>query len=442
MAILQSSHNIYNFLKQWLAGKFDAPGNGGFFLCYTCVMKTIGIWGFGVVGKAALTFFTDARVLVWDEKELGEQDQQLIAQHGATYVHGTSDEFLDQCDEVLPSPGIAIGAHYKHSSKFLNELDLFANSFSGKTIAITGTLGKTTVTHQLGLLLQMEWGEQVAIAGNIGVGMLAVSHTQKKMCVLELSSFQLEHSRTLAPDIAIWTNIYPNHLDRHETHERYFNAKFRLLQNQRSGQVAIISPQVAQHELFKAREHELECQVIVAPAYDNSLFPPGFHSNWCLVAATLNHLNISCTYDKLSMVATNQEHRLQHVAQVDGVDFYNDSKATVPEATIGAIMQLTHLGRPIRVILGGQSKGADRAQLREVVHNTSEIAEVFCFGGERASFEVANEFATLGDAFSAAVAASQPGDIVLFSPSGASFDLYNNYKERGEAFCRLVKNIE
>ena len=405
-------------------------------------MKTIGIWGFGIVGKAALTFFNNAHVQVWDAKKLGENDQALIAEHGATYAQCSLDEFLEQCDEVLPSPGVNLDAHAKYAHKFLNELDLFASSFRGKTIAITGTLGKTTVTSQLGLLLQMEWGAQVAIAGNIGVGMLAVPGSGATTCVLELSSFQLEHAQTFAPDIAIWTNIFPNHLDRHESVESYCNAKFNLLRNQRAGQVAIISEQVAQHELFKAREHELQCKVIVAPEYTNNLFPPGFRSNWCLMVTALNHLNLPCSYERLSLAATKQEHRLEHVATVNGVDYYNDSKATVPEATIGAIMQLAHLGRPIILILGGQSKGADRSQLRAVVHNTPEIREVFCFGGERASFEVAQGFATLGGVFHAAVAASEPGDVILFSPSGASFDLFANYKERGEAFCRLVKEIE
>ncbi len=405
-------------------------------------MKTIGIWGFGVVGRAALTFFKDAHVRVWDAQLLGEADIALIAEHGAVYDTGTLEDFLAACDKVLPSPGVPLGEHYKYSHKFLNELDIFGEHFSGTTIAITGTLGKTTVTNQLGLLLQMQWGEQVAIAGNIGVGMLEVLGSDARRVVLELSSFQLEHSRTFAPDIAIWTNFFENHLDRHGSLERYFNAKFNLLLHQRAGQVAIISPQVAQHELFEARAHELSCQVIVAPDYGNSLFPPGFHSNWCLIATTLNHLQLPCTYDTLSLAATTQEHRLELVATKNEIDFYNDSKATVPEATIGAILQLTAQGRPIIVILGGQSKGAQREQLREVVQNVPEIREVFCFGSERASFGVGKEYETLKQVFDAATAAAEPGDIVLFSPSGASFDLFNNYKERGAQFCALVVNYD
>ena len=157
--------------------------------------------------------------------------------------------FLEHNDYILPSPGIdtRLYANYRH--KFLNELDLVQEEFNGKTIAITGSVGKTTVTSLLSQIINHDISLSVYTGGNIGTGMLSLVETAKKFdtALLEVSSFQLESSQKFAPDLAIWTTFYPNHLDRHHSMQEYFDAKFQLIAHQQSYQQALIPVSIADY---------------------------------------------------------------------------------------------------------------------------------------------------------------------------------------------------
>ena len=190
----------------------------------------IGIWGFGRVGQAAARFFTAHNIsfLVWDDA--------LTIPHSAKSL----DELLNTCDAILPSPGIDINP-YLDQATWLNELDIFGHYFHKKIIAITGTVGKTTITTMITESLKNAGWRAIA-AGNIGVPCFDIIEKQNELdvVVLEVSSFQLEHCKTFTPDLAIWTNFFPNHIDRHKTIDNYFNAKLNLLVRQTKNQHAIL----------------------------------------------------------------------------------------------------------------------------------------------------------------------------------------------------------
>jgi UDP-N-acetylmuramoylalanine--D-glutamate ligase len=209
--------------------------------------KKIGIWGFGIVGKAALKFFRshEIPITVMDNKELSKQDYELLDTAKSNFVPQVNcNEFLSNNDLILASPGIDLRPFASYKEKFITELDIFSSHTKKPIIAITGTIGKTTVTHFLSKILQKH--TTVQTGGNIGTGMLELLAQQDhEITLLEVSSFQLEPCQIFAPDLAIWTNLYPNHLDRHTTIEDYFSAKCAILAKQKNNQQALIPIELA-----------------------------------------------------------------------------------------------------------------------------------------------------------------------------------------------------
>ena len=211
----------------------------------------IGIIGLGLVGKSYLRFLQNRYkdIAVWDEKIL-DGDLSLY-------------EFIQAHDRLFVSPGVDLRDYENFSDKFFCELDLFAPAFKKKTIAITGTLGKTSTTQ----LIYNYLPYKSALGGNIGRPMLELVDEQRaSSCaneidwgIIELSSFQLERNKCwrkalpFAPDIAIFTNFYPNHLDRHRTVEEYFSAKWRLFEHQKPGQFGLFSSLLRDNNLFREK---------------------------------------------------------------------------------------------------------------------------------------------------------------------------------------------
>lgn len=465
--------------------------------------KQVGIWGFGIVGKSVLQFLQqkmDDNIAIWDERSLTPEERDALKGHRAVYSKEALqhiEEFLAENDTIVVSPGIDRRHYQDYAQKFIGELDLFAEWFHKPTIAITGTLGKTTTTTLLGSLsaflpsrLRDELGfvqERIAVAGNIGRGILDIVDQQEVIdcAVLELSSFQLDLSKRYRPDIALWTNFYPNHLDRHGSLEEYFAAKFKLLLQQTARDIAIISAHVFLDDAFQRRSSQLQSQLIVTSAEepsgelkdgarahnallffarDNWLwvwYPPygdqvampifsladlpdiTFLENWLMVLTTLY-----ITGKDLSMLSEHNwqdldlPHRIEHFHSCNGIDFYNDSKGTVVQATEAAIEKLSVAQRPIILMLGGVSKGVDRRHFVEQLRARPCIKRMVFFGAEHALFPVHAAYATLEEAVVDVMQHMQSGDQVLFSPSGASFDLFKNYHERGTYFKTLVKNYD
>lgn len=412
--------------------------------------KKIGIWGFGVVGKSILSFFSqfNCTLYVLDKLELDEFQKELIKGHNATFVdQSLLPQFLEMNDIIVPSPGIDLKPFDLYQEKFLSELDIFAHFLKKPTIAITGSVGKTTTTHVLTHLLN-KLGKKALACGNIGFALLDALAVQNEydILVLELSSFQLQYSTKFAPTIALITNIYPNHLDHHLDMEEYVTAKGQLLAHQTEKDLAIMSMSLMDTFWSFLAQQKVNW---LSPDWNidiiNKLYDITVKENWQLILATLETLDLP-TENILTLCADlpRLNDRIECVGIHNGVTFYNDSKATIPASTLAALNQFKN--KNVILFLGGLSKGVDRAPF--VKQLQSKVTAVICFGKEAEQLHqfcnkakiISSSHATLEAAFDYCLTIINPNDIVLFSPAGSSFDLFKNYHERGKSFIALVKN--
>lgn len=446
--------------------------------------QSIGIWGLGKVGKAYLSLFTQRgfkKIGILDKRSLTQEETELLATLQVQFFEESKDRntFLDNHDFILPSPGVDIRPYYAHyQHKFLNELDLFFSWWPYPITAITGSVGKTTVTHLIGECLRYH-GNKIAVGGNIGTAtaelLLSTDHYGDG-AVLEVSSFQLEHTRTFAPQIAIWTTFVPNHLDRHSTQEEYFRAKYQIIAHQQNNGIAIVPACVAQeiritiknkrplhiiHTKNEAINFPLLTGDILWSLHNNKIMrqevekkeemvldltsipPLTFSDNLIAVTATLllHGLTPRQIQEALSYCSL-PAHRLEYLGCKRGILFYNDSKSTTPSSTLAAVQQLEQ--KPIILLLGGLSKGVDRMPLVQTLHN--HVKTVICFGAERQQLSAwciefgipTAQATTLTQAFNLAIEHSTLGDIILLSPGGSSYDLFTDYQERGNHFKNLV----
>lgn len=445
--------------------------------------KRVGIWGFGVTGKSLLGFFAKqgAKIEVLDTRILSTKDQLCIQDAGAS-LRAPHDliPFLQNNDCIIPSPGIDTRPYQAVAQSYIAELDLFADLFKKPVIALTGSSGKTSIVTLLQQLLSAH-GANIPAGGNIGTPMLDILDQPIDGVVLELSSFQLDQCTRFAPDLAIWTNLHANHLDRHGSMTEYCAAKSKIMAQQRSGQRALVPlylhaalgdfakrPGYAFFAVEKPTDDLLAlltCQQsfyylhnntlmhwhqgLARPLYTTSplLTTITYRENWLIIGASLHMLSVP-----LEIIETAgpqlqiPEHRLEFVGMVNGLYFYNDSKSTTPVSTLAAVNKLAPA--PIVLLLGGISKGIDRRDL--IGQLVGKVRSIVCFGGEAAQLAAwcmqygiaASEHKNLEDAFAGCLTLTRPGDIVLLSPAGASFDLFTNYTERGQHFKALVQQYQ
>ena len=317
-----------------------------------------------------------------------------------------------------------------------------------RLIAITGSAGKTSIATLLTQIINL-FGKKAVTVGNIGSPMLDILSTQQNYdyIVLELSSFQLEYAKTFAPDISAITNIFPNHLDRHITMQAYLAAKGKLLKNQTEKQISFMLMEYIE-DLWPliGRQKVLWIGQTTYKDIIKELSDITCAQNWQIILSIVEYLG----FDVEKIVSfKNQlripEHRIEFVRSISGIDFYNDSKSTMPESTLQAIDRFST--RPIIIFLGGLSKGANRHEM--IKKFPKNIKHVICFGVEA---ETLNTFcqkeifkssvhATLEESFKKAVSIAKSHDVVLFSPAGSSYDLFKNYEERGKMFKNLVHQL-
>ncbi len=395
--------------------------------------SVIGIWGYGLVGESAARFLASqgAKIVIFDTKKALKQ---------APFFSVRSLKQLFEADYILSSPGVDTRSYRStYAGKWLSELDLFQQFFFKKIIAITGSVGKTTITHQLTHLLKQA-GWRVQAAGNIGLPCLELITRQSELdaVVLEVSSFQLEWCQSFAPDLALWTNFYPNHLDRHGSMDQYFSAKYNLIRHQGPNQRVIVPMDLLKKiQSFHPRSilHSFD------PQLPSLALHSGFNANNILLEKALSILKVSLTK---SAPLPALEHRLEKVATINGVTFYNDSKSTTPTSTLAAVEQLEQKSSRILLLLGGLSKGIDRSELIKKLKHKNIL--LLCFGAEakelfhmcRLTEITAFQAQSLKEAFNSALAHAKPDDITLLSPAGSSFDEFKNYEDRGRFFKELI----
>lgn len=446
--------------------------------------KKIGVWGLGVVGKSAITYFHKNNCIVQalDKREPNEQEKTFLAAHNTQFfIQDQLTDFLTHNDYILASCGIDLRPYQEFNHKFLSELDIFGTECKKPIIAITGSVGKTTVTHLLSQLIAHQ-SKTVFTGGNIGVGLLdsIEQANNADYVILEVSSFQLERCKSFKPYLAICTNIHANHLDRHGSLQSYIDAKLQIIAHQGNEDRALFS--LAMREQVKAKypirsfccfsktrptPEELDrldfsdtlyflhnsklmvnYQTITREVFDFKELPKiSYLENVIILSAVMHMLHLKL--DNFVEVVDQQElphHRLEKVATINGVDFYNDSKATIPASTLAAIEKIQ--GKPIILFLGGVSKGVDRSDF--VAQLKDKVKFVYCFGKEAEQLKTfcdmsnipAYAYPTLDKAFNTLPKNMQTNDQVLFSPAGASFDLFADYQKRGEHFIKLVNELK
>lgn len=444
--------------------------------------KIISIWGYGKVGKSFFNFFAPKNNVFFYIMDQNKDaiNESVFNEKTVLFSQPTNIQldlsFFKDASSICISPGIDIKNYYPTlKKKLITEVDLFCSAWSKPIIGITGSVGKTTITHFISMLLKMYAIKTVA-GGNIGTPMLDIISSDASYAVLELSSFQLEYSTSFHPQIAIWTNLYPNHLDRHMTEENYFKAKYKLIERQTGNEISILPTSLIPYlnrfgwpkskiifiedektysqsildtyPLFKIKDSMLSLHANNSTRFIchiNQLPSTTITQNWLTIAATLYSLNI-LDHRFIENIHSLESipHRTEFVLCHQGITFINDSKSTTIASTIAAIEKYGN--QAIILIIGGLSKGVDRSVLFQKI--PSNIIHILIFGNEKNTlFELCTQYTTipsekcnsLEQVIEKALVLAPQKSIVLFSPAGSSYDLYKNYEDRGAMFKNIVK---
>lgn len=436
------------------------------------------VYGLGASGRAAVDLLAaqGVELVAVDERSAELLDLEGLPQDVELFLGAQARADLPhEVDAVIVSPGVPLDRPLLVDAKHRGipvraEVELAFPHARGTVVGITGSNGKSTTTALTGALLEAAGGP-VAVCGNIGLPMSrAVLEDPDRIFVVELSSFQLETIDRFRPRVAAWLNLAPDHLDRYADVEAYAAAKARIFRNQRQDDVAVVGaddPRTAAavtrgRKRFFSRLRRVEdgCwlqgdKVLeVAPGRDPELLfdradlrLTGEHNVENAMAAALLARSVGADVGAVRRGLagfTGLPHRMERVAEVAGVVYYDDSKGTNPAATLRSLE-----GFPdgsVHLILGGLAKGADFTELTGPVRR--KAVRAYLIG--KAAGEIADALSgvvplercgTLDRAVAAAAEAAGRGQVVLLSPACASFDQFRSFAHRGEEFVRLVGGL-
>ncbi len=428
------------------------------------------------IGITELLLKRGAKCYVYDDGESDrvKENVAFLVDKGAIATDKTEVfSLLRKIDAVVLSPGVAIDheiplAAKKLGKRITGELELASTFCQSPIIAVTGTNGKTTTCAMIDAVLKSA-GISDKLCGNVGTPLSAVADdlTPDDVAVVEASSFQLETVRTFAPHVAVITNITPDHLSRHYNMDNYVFVKSKILSNLTETEYAVLcydDPIVRSLDektrgkvvYFSVKEevngaYVSEGKIFYKGKYvaDLSDLPiSGIHNVYDALACLC--VAIIMGVDKNDVVEAFKnfkgvKHRIQFVRNVNGVDFYNDSKATNVDATVKAVAAMS---KPTILILGGKDKGLDFTPLFEGIKG-SKVKAIVATG--ESAFRIAEcakkcefgEVSMTGDfnlAFYLAKKMAERGDAVLLSPACSSFDAFTDFEQRGDAFIKLVES--
>lgn len=422
-------------------------------------MKNVLVLGYGISGKAMVDLLRSKQIAVTisDEKYIDDKDYLPM-----------NEQLLEvSFDTIVKSPGIdprqELLRKLSLQSEMISDIECTLRLMDDvEVLAITGTNGKTTTTSLLTHLLS-NLEKPVFSAGNIGIPIaeIALKHSEPLRLSLELSSFQLEHNETIKPKVAAILNLAPDHLNRYDSLDDYYDAKFNLLNAMDSNDIFLRN--IDDEMIVKKTSSISNCQIIDfslkkqtdvylvndwiyykdQPLFDSTtLTIPGKHNLQNAVVAVMMAYLVDVPIEHIrNQLKTFKavEHRLEFVKEVNGVEFYNDSKATNPDATNVAIESFD---KPVVLLAGGYNKKTGFAELRQ---NVKDLRALIVFGQTKEELAKLRDdtiiVETLQEAVNKAVEIAKEGDIVLLSPACASFDQFNSFEHRGRVFKDLVSEI-
>ncbi len=432
-------------------------------------MSRVVVLGLGVTGDAVVR----QRVATGDEVTVVEdapgddayRDRRATAvATGADVVEQPDADRLvslvRRSDLLVPSPGVnerhpAIEAARQAGIAIRAEVDLAAELATARgrsLIAVTGTNGKTTVTTLITCMLN-ESGIAASAAGNIGVALLDAVDADSGVLVAEVSSFQLAFTtEAFRPRIAVLLNVAPDHLDWHGSFERYASAKARVFANQRPDDVLVFN----RDDEVTARLAAGAPSRLVAFSIDEDagasdvedvLFTVS-HDRANALAAAAAASEAGATRAGITRALDDYprlHHRVARVGNAGGVQYYDDSKATNPHATLSAVRGFDRIDGQVVLVAGGRNKGLDLSVLRELAPRLRGVVTIGEAAGDvEAAFAGAAPTArarSMKEAVVFAARRAQPGDVVLLSPACASFDWYPSYAARGDDFAHEVARL-
>jgi UDP-N-acetylmuramoylalanine--D-glutamate ligase len=390
------------------------------------------------------------RAVVLGMARSGQAAAALLERHGVEVVRGDrslgNDEavsLLEGADVLVKSPGVPrnnalVRAFEERHIPIWSEVELAAHYLPNPILGVTGTNGKTTTVEWLGAMFRAA-GREVAVAGNVGRAISGVDAPSDAWIVCELSSFQLEDVHELRPRVAVLINLEPDHLDRHGTFAAYSGAKLRVFENQTVDDTAVVPRGFG---AVPGSGRRVEFAATDALPAEPGL--PGVHNRENAAAATAAARAVGILDDAIAEALRSfpgVAHRLELVAERNGVRFVNDSKATNSAAARRA---LAAYDEPLHVILGGSRKGESFDELARQLHGRAYLIGETAGELAEALDRAGVPYVRCGDlaaAVAAAGEAARPGEVVLLSPACASYDQFRDFEHRGEEFRRLVQNL-
>lgn len=437
--------------------------------------KKVLVVGLGKSGMAAAELLRQmqADVSLYD----GNADREPPACAEPVYLGEYPQEEFARMDCAVFSPGVPLDiplAQFLRENQvpIIGEIELAYRMEQGRVVGITGTNGKTTTTTLVGEILKA-WNENTFVVGNIGNPYTkeVLKSSPDSITVAEISSFQLETTDVFAPEVSAILNITPDHLDRHGTMENYIETKLRIAKNQRKDSLCILNYEDA---VLRERADELSCRVAffssrrklergMYQAEDGSIVRaedgmvlmnqkesrlPGAHNAENIMAALLIAFEMGVPEETAVRVVREFRpvpHRVEFIKTVDGVDYYNDSKGTNPDAAIKGIQSMD---RPTVLIGGGYDKGADFTEwIQSFGGRVKKLLllgatkEKIAKNAQQCGFSEYQFVETLEEAVETARNLAEDGDAVLLSPACASWDMFASYEKRGDLFRELVENL-
>jgi len=416
-------------------------------------------------------------ILVYGKGKTGKGIENLLKKLAINYIIVDDKDFntgiLKKTDIIVVSPGIPFSHKIYRIGKIkkipvVGEIEFSYRFFKGYIIAVTGTDGKSTTSKLIHHILGEDKSE---IGGNYGIPFSEIVLRGKDTVVLELSSFQIYSTKRFRPNIAIFLNFYPDHLDWHKKILHYKLSKYRLFKNMKETDIAVLNfddkvvretPKRGKKYYFSLSKLPRDLEGIyyngsevILKLGDRSLnfdlsniSLKGVHNVQNIMASILATYIYGIDPDTIQERVNSFKplpHRMEYVDTINGIDFYNDSKATTVQAVKKAIQSFK--GKKVLLITGGINKGGNFSDLKDEI--SESVKKIFIIGKDRENiymvlknYAETETFENLEDAVNRAFQRAEKGDVILLSPGCSSFDMFKNYQERGEVFKSIVRKLK